>query len=172
MDIKVRAAIPDDSRRIAEIHVAAWKVAYAGIMDSHFLSNLSVNERETMWTKALSRISSNRYLAGLIDDVVCGFCVCGPARDKDLDYSACELIALNVEPEYWGRGIGSALVGEAINTLRRDKYRTAHLWVVQKNERAIKLYKRYDFQETDVVKVDSTHSAIPIKEIRYSAILS
>jgi len=49
--IVVRKASVKDAKRMAEIHVSAWRAAYAGIMTANYLANLKVSDREAMWKK-------------------------------------------------------------------------------------------------------------------------
>lgn len=42
-----------DAQAIAEVHVAAWKTTYRGIIDEASLSRLLVSNREQLWKKNL-----------------------------------------------------------------------------------------------------------------------
>ena len=42
--MKVRKANEGDARRIAEIHVRAWRAAYRGILSNSLLDSLSVSD--------------------------------------------------------------------------------------------------------------------------------
>lgn len=47
----VRPATVDDARGVAEVHVASWQAAYAGLIDQATLDALSVDAREAMWAR-------------------------------------------------------------------------------------------------------------------------
>jgi len=166
--IEVREATSSDSKRMAEIHVAAWRAAYTDIMSSEFLSSLRVAERETQWKNALNSANRGKYLVGVEVGLVQGFCVLGPSRDKHSDKTTGELIALNVDPNCRGEGIGTALVAESLQLLAEDGFRYASLWVVKGNDRAISLYERYGFSWSGAQKVDTAHSGNPITELQFS----
>lgn len=171
MNSKVRTATTNDAFRIAEIHVNAWKAAYVNFMNPEILGALSVSEREEMWKAAIGNKGLGSCVVFEIEGAIQGFCFCGPARDTDLDNSACELIAINVNPECWGSGIGRALMEHALESTKQEQYSTLHLWVIEGNCRAIRLYKGYGFKDLGVRKVDSTYSDNPIHEIRYTKTL-
>lgn len=50
----IRLATVNDARRIAEVHVAAWKTTYREIFPASVLETLSVDKREASWQEILS----------------------------------------------------------------------------------------------------------------------
>ncbi len=56
-----------------------------------------------------------------------------------------ELSALCVHPAHAGRGLGSALLAFVLR-LHREEGSRSWLWVVEQNERAIRLYRRFGFE--------------------------
>ena len=59
-----------------------------------------------------------------------------------LDAEICELDGLFVEPAHWGRGIGGALIEDAVRLARRRKFRRIE---VTANPRAEGFYAKQDF---------------------------
>lgn len=57
-------------------------------------------------------------------------------------------IGMLVKPGYRGKGIGSALLGEAVQWARRQNQATISLLVFPHNAAAIALYERHGFKET------------------------
>jgi hypothetical protein len=53
MKVNVTQAKLGDEKRIAQIHVAAWRAAYSKQMGKEFLDALDITEREKMWSSAL-----------------------------------------------------------------------------------------------------------------------
>ena len=52
-----------------------------------------------------------------------------------------ELFALYVDPDFWGRGVGRALIAAARARLVAEGYRWAVLWVLEGNARADRFYR-------------------------------
>ena len=83
----VREAILNDARRIAEIHVAAWRWSYCGIMPDATLDGLDVNQREANWTKLLEE-KRERALVAEENVRVMGWITFGPCNDADAQLAA------------------------------------------------------------------------------------
>jgi RimJ/RimL family protein N-acetyltransferase len=171
MEIVVRNATLGDEIPIAEVHVAAWQAAYREFMSAEFLSSLSVEKRREMWESALKHPGKGRYIVAEIQTSIQGFAVFGPARDDDLDETACELVAINVHPNYWRRKLGAGLLKSVLDIASQENYKSVNLWVIDGNIPAIRLYERFGFEYTGISKTDSSHSGNPIHELRYSTSL-
>ena len=124
----------------AYVHCRAWKEAYAGLVDQAFLDGR---------TEEMSRQSAQRAFENGVStfvakdgDRVVGFVDCGRYRGEDLRDTG-EIYALYVLREYYGRGLGWALMDHALDALR--DYRQIALWVLSGNERAIRFYRRIGF---------------------------
>jgi ribosomal protein S18 acetylase RimI-like enzyme len=147
----VRPATPADAGPIATIHVEAWRVAYAGILDAELLRWISVEERRDNWAAHLATMPPHHHThvaeAGECggapggDPEIVGFCACGPTRDADVPGRA-ELYAIYIHPSWWGRGAGTALMEASRLALLDDGYTEAVLWVLEANRRARAFYER------------------------------
>jgi GNAT superfamily N-acetyltransferase len=73
--------------------------------------------------------------------------------------------ALNVRPEAWRSGVGTALMGRALATFRSDGRRTASLWVLERNHGARAFYERLGF-ETDGAADIFGESGAPVVRMR------
>lgn len=73
-------ATPQDARAVAEIHVAAWRVAYRSIVSDDYLASLSLEHHEAMWGE---RIDSGdpELLVAKKAGVVQGWISFGKCRD-------------------------------------------------------------------------------------------
>jgi ribosomal protein S18 acetylase RimI-like enzyme len=75
-----------------------------------------------------------------------GFADFGPCRDEDVSPKVVgELMALYVRPDAWGRGVGRALVREALGRLWREGFAEVVLWVIEGNRQALGFYERFGF---------------------------
>jgi ribosomal protein S18 acetylase RimI-like enzyme len=168
MEPKVRTATLDDVEAISIIHVNAWNKAYRDVMPEAFLNSITVKDRMSMWTKALSVPGKGIYVVSEHNGEVQGFAVLGPARDDDIsNTNAGELVALNVNPEAWSCGVGSALLNHVIEFSHNEKWKSLYLWVIESNSRAIHLYERFGFEREGMIKIETLHSGSPITEHRY-----
>ncbi len=165
MNIEVRKARAGDETRMAEIQIAAWRRAYSGIMSPSLLDALDINQKTDMWRNALERAGKGSYIVAEVNGRVEGFAVFGPARDKDLDGSeSAEIVSINIDPDKWGNGLGRSLLNSMIERLSTDGFGSIYLWVVERNERAIRLYQQNGFIREGNVKTDPKHS--DIQELR------
>lgn len=78
----IRPARPEDARGIAEVHVASWRAAYAGLIPQQVLDDLSVDRREQMWREAASSGRSVLLIAAAPAGIL-GFFSGGASRDED-----------------------------------------------------------------------------------------
>jgi len=164
--LTLRAAKREDARAIAEIHVAAWRAAYRGLMPDDYLASLSVDERTTMWQNALGRATPAQLALAEIDGMLAGFCIYGPTRDKEPPEVA-EIYAVNIHPEYWRRGAGRLLCEHALREAAAREHSAVTLWVMKGNERAAIFYERLGFAPDGALRTNADLTGHPFDEMRY-----
>ena len=120
------------------VHCTAWQEAYRGIVCDRYLDTMTVEA-----TTARARQFPDNTLIAKDQDKVVGFAVYAPARDEDLT-NAGEVIALYVLSAYYDRMVGYRLMNEAVSRL--GDVDTIVVWVLEKNERAIRFYHRCGFE--------------------------
>jgi len=165
-NLTLRLAKREDARAIAEIHVAAWRAAYRGLMPDDYLASLSVDERTTMWQNALGRATPAQFALAEINGTLAGFCIYGPTRDKEPPEVA-EIYAVNIHPDHWRRGAGRLLCEHALREAAAREHSTITLWVMTGNERARVFYERLGFAPDGARRTDSQLIGRPIDELRY-----
>jgi len=77
-----------------------------------------------------------------------------------------ELCALHVDPDAWGRGVGSALIAQARADLAAAGVEEAQVWVLVGNARAKRFY-RHDGWVTDGVRRSDTVWGVAVDEAAY-----
>jgi ribosomal protein S18 acetylase RimI-like enzyme len=165
----VRRARITDTPAMGRLHVRAWQVAYRGLMPDEYLDGLSSEERERMWSEALSRTDASRtVLVVEDDDRVVGFAAVGPSSEAGLTG---ELYSINVDPDSWGRGHGRALLVAAETALATLGYREAQLWVLPDNQRARHFYEAAGWAPDGVERTTEVLGVV-VQEIRYHRTLS
>ncbi|MBC7603293.1 MAG: GNAT family N-acetyltransferase [Ramlibacter sp.] len=137
--MRVAAASLEDLPALAEVHVASWRSAYAGILPADYLANLSVERRHASWRTVLSE-GKSQLLVAMEGTAVVGFVSFGRCRDAAAAQDCGELWALYVSPVAWSTGVGQALWKEARVRLNASGFRSASLWVIKENQRAIRFY--------------------------------
>lgn len=116
-------------------------------MPNEVLDGLSVAERESTWQTLLERSTGAAFtvIAEHDDDIV-GFCsVIAPSRDDDASSGTCEVAAIYVEPGLWRKGVGTALLDDALQQLRAAAWDHVTLWVFAENAAALAFYRRFGF---------------------------
>ncbi len=142
----IRIATESDVVGLVDTHVAAWQVAYRGIMPDSVLDNISLEKRHENWIRALQDTNRCNYVYDENARIL-GFASYGPSRDEDADsLIMAELIGLYVHPDAWRRGIGYSLWDRVECDLRSD-FTEATLWVIQNNSRARCFYEAMGFVE-------------------------
>jgi GNAT superfamily N-acetyltransferase len=142
-DVEIRAAMPDDARRIAEVHVTAWRDAYRGMLPDGYLDRLSIDDRETRWLGAIADPApGSGVLVAEAREAIVGFASFDRSRDDDAEEATGEVPAIYVDPAVVGTGVGRRLFTAATDALRRAGYRRATLWVLEANARARSFYER------------------------------
>lgn len=144
----IRPATVADARAIAEVHVRAWKVAYADLVPRDVLDALSVDGREAFWNRALHARQSETWVADL-DGQVLGWISAGASRDSDATPTTGEVWAIYVDPPHWRGSIGRRLWDVARAHFTRAGCVDATLWVLKENVRALAFYRALGFEVED-----------------------
>ncbi|HEY8356779.1 MAG TPA: GNAT family N-acetyltransferase [Ramlibacter sp.] len=129
---------------MAQVHVASWQAAYAGILDPVYLAGLSIDRREQSWRQFLAA-GRSELLVARTDGVTVGFASLGRCRDGDAPEGRGELFALYVHPAAWATGAGRELWLAARARLQAQAFTSTSLWVLERNARAIGFYAAAGF---------------------------
>lgn len=161
----------EDARAIAEIHVATWRAAYAGIVPDDFLAGLSVEKRESYWREQIP-LGHQKIVVAKLDTTVVGWIAYGSSRDDDADSGAAEIWAVYVSPEFWSSGVGRNLWLHSRSHLVTEGYRSVSLWVLAANSRAINFYRNAGLLPDPSGNKEFEIGGTLLKEVRYVAELS
>lgn len=158
-----RDATPEDALAVARVHVRSWQVAYRGLIPDAYLDAMDPADRAARYTFGQPGPETI-----LIEDDrgIGGFATVGPARDDDSGSDQGEVMAIYLDPPWWGTGAGRVLMAEARRRLVDRGFATATLWVLAANHRACSFYRR------DGWRADGGQSSFgidgqQIPEIRY-----
>ncbi|WP_144760434.1 GNAT family N-acetyltransferase [Curtobacterium sp. 9128] len=143
-DPVIRPASVPDADRIAQVHVQAWREAYAHLLPASFLASLDVDARADRWRRIIADPQTDVVLA-TIDDVVVGWASAGPGREAGAPRER-ELEGIYVVASAYGSGAGQALLDEAVGDA------PAYLWMAADNPRAEAFYRRNGFTRDGAAK--------------------
>lgn len=167
VDYVVRSARVEDAEAMGLIHVRAWQAAYRGVMPDDYLDGLRPEDRSAMWRHALANPRPDEQVRVLASgEEVVGFAVSGPAAGHSERGDVGELYAINLDPGYWGKGLGRALLREVTRALADSGYRAAVLWVAPENDRARRLYESEGWR-ADGTSRDAEVLGVTVREVRY-----
>ena len=166
-----RDATASDAVELARIDVAAWQAGYRGLMPDDFLAGLSEERSTARWQSAFAK---NPPLVLVVehDGEVVGACRYGGSRDADATPCTGEVMALNVHPTAWRRGVGTELLQAVLERLRLLRFTTATLWVLDKNSRARAFYEAAGFSKEGAERTETDLIGSPLHEIRYRTTLT
>ena len=128
----LRAAQPADAIAVAKVHVRSWQIAYRGLLPDEYLDGLRPEDRAQSYTFGDPDPLLPASVVAVEGRDICGFATTGPSRDEDR-LGTGELLALYVDPDRWGVGIGRALIREARARLAQQGFDKASLWVLVGN---------------------------------------
>ena len=178
-----RRAVETDAQAIAVLGVDAWRAAYRGIMPDALLDNLNVAESAEAWRESLSHADREVFVVEC-DGQVAGYCyLLGPEHPRyggaersapgasGVSSDPIELALINVDPRWWRRKVGSALLAEAMRSAQLRGFRELVLWVLEQDPRARKFYEAHGFSPDGAERVNQTWG-VSLKQVRYRTVFS
>ena len=110
LTIDIRKAEPRDADAIADVHQAAWRGTYAGIIPHRALNGMLGRRGPQWWAHAIRRATS--ILVVDMGGKVAGYATIGRNRARELPQQG-EIYKLYLRPECQGIGLGTLLSAAA-----------------------------------------------------------
>ena len=133
---------PSDLRGKALVHWTAWHEAYPGLVSAAFLERMTLAKCEE-----IAFAHPENMIIAKDGGRVVGFVAWGDRGEEAPEVG--EIFALYVLKEYYGKGVGRALMDAGLQALKADSsYKTIVLWVLKENRRAIRFYEKCGFRAT------------------------
>jgi ribosomal protein S18 acetylase RimI-like enzyme len=129
---------------MVDLQLAAWRVGFVPILPPQFQLP-SASEFKPLLAESLAAPGVGKLLA-LEDQRLLGWISFGANRDADAPPRTAEVRGLNVHPDVWRSGVGTALVERALELLAEEGYDEVTLWSFDDNERANAFYERLGFE--------------------------
>ncbi len=161
----IRQATTADAPGIARVHVDSWRTTYRGIAPDDYLASLSYEEREDMWSRALTNPDNPSfvYVAEDEQEGIVGFAMGGPTRPEDDVYKG-ELYAIYLLQAYQRQGMGRRLISAVAERLTEMGIHSMLLWCVVGNPSCM-FYEALGGQE--VRRQDFELGGVTLTEIGY-----
>ncbi|GFG65099.1 N-acetyltransferase [Mycobacterium kubicae] len=159
----VRPAQAEDALAVAAVHVRSWQWAYRGLIAQDYLDSLTPAAWASRYTFGRVGVRLPSTVVAVDGSVICGLATTG-LSDELPNHG--ELMALYVDPDYLGRGVGRALMGAARQRMRALGVAGASLWVLAGNDRARWFYER-DGWAFDGTRRLGSYGGAPVEELRY-----
>jgi GNAT superfamily N-acetyltransferase len=187
VEVRVRQPEPGDASAVARAHIRAWKVGYRDLLPSEFLAGLNEAAGAARWEQRLSETTTGNGEPGVEFLVaewrvnadqpfdLAGIATIGPVRPSPREtFSSTgtggtadgELWMINVRPDAWSCGVGTALLTSAVDRLVERGSTSLVLWVLRDNERARRFYEANGWVADGVTKTDEIGGDV-VDEVRY-----
>ena len=163
-DITLARATVADVAQIATVHHLTWQAEFAKMLPSEVVKKMSYDFCVSFWKEYFKKGGSGTetYVAK-INHQVAGFV----AIIKNTKHES-EIDKIYVDPNYQGRGIGSALTTYVFKMLKEQGFEKAIVKVYIKNKKAQAFYEKLGgvlVKEADIVDY---HSIIKVKVYEFA----
>ena len=138
LSIGVRRAELKDATAITEVHDAAWRNAYQGVIHARELSRTIARRGPHWWQRAIQRGAAVIVIEA--GGAITGYATYGANRARELPQKG-EIYELYMKPEYQGLGLGTRLFLAARRELIRAGYPTSVVWALADNQAACRFYQ-------------------------------
>ncbi|MCH7660054.1 MAG: GNAT family N-acetyltransferase [Euryarchaeota archaeon] len=155
-----------DVRGLIRVHGLAWREAYDGLLPDEILQQQSVDPSDKEVQYWFERLRENRdgvLVATDTDETVRGFADFRWEEDEtkeSVGRGEAELKAIYVEPDCWGRGLGTALLERGLELLP-DGVNTLYLEMLSGNETGRRFYEARGFDRTGAGKHEIGEKSYP-----------
>jgi ribosomal protein S18 acetylase RimI-like enzyme len=137
--ITLRNAREHDAEGIADVHDAAWRDAYRGVIPGRELEKMIARRGPRWWHSAIVR--GSRLIVLDFDETIGGYASYGRNRVPSMPFGG-EIFELYIAPEFQGLGFGRRLFEAARKDLIEHGYPATIVWALAENDRALEFYRR------------------------------
>lgn len=135
--MRIRAALPQDAARCAEIYAPF-------VTDSWVSFELTPPDGAEMAARIASHGATHGWLVAEIDGRVAGYAYGSPHRTREAYASSCD-VAVYVDPALARTGIGRALYAQLLPALKQRGYHAAFAGIALPNPGSIALHEAKGF---------------------------
>lgn len=162
MNVEIRRIHAGEGPQLRVLRLRALADDPSAFSSTYAREELFPETRWVQWAKESAAGDDHALFVAIVDGISRG--LIGAARAEPIGDLEDRLLARSTgahgvglysmwtDPEYRGHGLGRQLVDAAIAWAEDIRAPYVALWVTRDNERAIELYRRSGFTETDVVR--------------------
>ncbi|GAA1873058.1 GNAT family N-acetyltransferase [Asanoa iriomotensis] len=166
MTFSLRLAQAVDIDDIGALHYDSRIAAYRDFVPIAGLQALSPESLAAWWRERFTYESETHRLTVAVDDGrTVGFSYVGPEEEHTAGVG--QLYAIHLDPATQGRGFGRALMADALDTMRDNRWGSAVLWVLDGNAHARRFYERGGWRP-DGREREELMGAAPTRQLRYA----
>jgi GNAT superfamily N-acetyltransferase len=126
---------PGDAAALAEVHVAAWRETYPGLLPAGYLERMSPPVHAARWRRQLTRARSGEVvLAAEGPNGLTAYCA-GAVKG-----GAAEIFTLYLLRRVQGLGLGRRLFATTARVLAAQGAASLDVWVLNGNDNAMAFY--------------------------------
>lgn len=160
--IAIRTAKPTDAHGLADVHDAAWRFAYRGILPGAELERMISRRGPPWWQRAIARRVPIVVLE--TGGHVRGYVTYGGSRVRTLPYKA-EVYELYVQPEYSGLGFGRRLFRTVQQRMMRRGHQAMVVWCLADNDGACRFYESLGSRQ--IATAEETFTNVKVAKVAY-----
>lgn len=153
----IRLADESDIEDISRVHYESIIATFSSTIPE-YASARNLSDFEAAWRGRF--IKRDCVTAVLVNDLgIEGFASAERSLDDDASPRAGEIGRIYLHPRVWGRRLGDGLMRWCEDSLLKQGYTVALLWVFEANSKARKFYERLDYRVDGAAKT-AYHAAL------------
>jgi ribosomal protein S18 acetylase RimI-like enzyme len=162
LTVDIRPASSRDAHQIADVHAAAWRNAYEGLIPHKSLQSMIGRRHAGWWQRAIARGTSVMVID--MGGLIAGYCTFGLNRARALPQEG-EIYELYIRPEYQGIGLGTMLFDAAQASLKNHGCDGLVVWALEDNAMAIRFYEGHGGR--DIAQGFETFESKPLRKVAF-----
>ncbi len=165
MGVHVRPGRGDDAVAIAAVFAEAARAGWADLFPSTWFDD-ALDDRPERFRRDLQGFERTEIVVAEEHGELLGFATVRPSADADAYERIGELHMLYTRPAVWGRGVGRALLAEAVAGLARRCFDEATLWTEERNARPRRVYEQAGWR-LDGARRERLIAGVNVVDLRY-----